>query len=776
MLLRLFIIVIAVFPHVSRSQIALGDWRDHLAYQEGRDVEVVGDIVYCATSSGIIEYYKSDNTINRLSSVNYLSDLSPTCLHYNTATGWLVIGYENGNVDLLKGTTIVNIPFIKTTTNIIGNKEIHDAYSIGDLVYLSCGFGIVVVDMTREEIKDTYIIGPGGTNLEVYSIVATNDTIFAGTEMGLYKADVNNQFLADFNAWEHDITLPDSIENEPINNLFLHQGDLYLNADRVPYNGDIFYHRDPIVGYEVFRQEDVWDVSSDGMELLLAHNGDCKRYDLSGNVLNTYYFISDGGFLSPRGLAYEAGDIKWLADSERGLVRFQAEFNSSAITPSGPGSNICFDMDSQDGYVYTVNGAISGGAWLNNFSRPVVSAFSDNDWTYDNVKTEPGLDSLDYYDLVSVAVNPSDPTEVFTGSMSFGGLFHWQNGQLVNRYETSNSSLQDRSPTFANYIAVTGLDFDSEGNLWVSNAFCDEPLSVRTSSGSWRSFYLGNAVAGELITDLKVDPYGQIWMIIPGSGVMVYNPNGTVTDDSDDSYRLLTSAANSGGIQNIDIESMAIDQDGEVWLGTQDGIEVIFASTAITQGSTINAQQILLEQDGNIQVLLEGETVTAIEIDGGNRKWLGTSSGGIFLMSEDGTQQIRAFNESNSPLLDNTISAIEVNGETGEVFIGTEKGVVSYMGDATDPDPFFTEVYAYPNPVTPEFSGTIAIKGLAVDSYVKIADAAGNVVLETRSEGGIATWNGNRYSGERVSTGVYYVFATDAEGKEGEVARILVVK
>jgi hypothetical protein len=223
------------------------------------------------------------------------------------------------------------------------------------------------------------------------------------------------------------------------------------------------------------------------------------------------------------------------------------------------------------------------------------------------------------------------------------------------------------------------------------------------------------------------------------------------------------------------VASSSTDLDGEVWVGTDAGPAIFYSPDAAIDGSSINAQQILIEQDGNLQILLETENITSIAVDGGNRKWLGTSSSGVFLMSEDGTKEILHFTAENSPLLSNEILSIEVNQETGEVFFGTEQGLISYRGEATEGDQFFSNVLVYPNPVKEDYFGPVAIKGLAINTDVKITDIAGRVVYFTKSIGGQAIWDGNNFEGVRAKTGVYLVFATDDQGEFGKVAKILFI-
>ena len=325
------------------------------------------------------------------------------------------------------------------------------------------------------------------------------------------------------------------------------------------------------------------------------------------------------------------------------------------------------------------------------------------------------------------------------------------------------------------FCKIGGLDFDSYNNLWVSNSDVNNPFSVFTKDGEWYSFPYGNFVNATDIGDILVTHNNTKWVVLPrGYGLFVFDEKGTFDDVNDDDKIKITVKDEDGEIIN-DIYSIAEDKDGVIWVGTNQGVLVYYNPGDVFNGN-INAQRIIVDFDGTPQHLLGTETVTAIEIDGANRKWFGTEGAGVFLMSEDATEQILNFNTHNSPLLSDVIKTISVDGESGEVYFGTEKGIVSYRGTSTDGEDNYTNVYAFPNPVRPDYIGDIIIKGLVTDSNVKISDIAGNIVYETISQGGQAVWNGTDFSGNKVHTGVYLIFSTNSDGSKTSVTKLLFIK
>ena len=262
-----------------------------------------------------------------------------------------------------------------------------------------------------------------------------------------------------------------------------------------------------------------------------------------------------------------------------------------------------------------------------------------------------------------------------------------------------------------------------------------------------------------------------------GTGLIVYNDNGSLAFPDDDRSIKLTTGVGKGNLNSNDIFTIVADLDGEIWVGTNNGISVFYSPESVFDGGNFDSQQILVEQDGYVQYLLESEAVTDIVIDGANRKWIGTSNAGVFLMSEDGTEEVYHFTTENSPIFSNQITSLGVDQLSGEVFIGTDRGIISFRGDATWGTSEFVnnDVYAYPNPVEPDYEGLIAIKGLVRDADVKISDAAGNVVFATTANGGQATWDGNKLTGGRAKSGVYLVFASNEDGKQTFVTKILFI-
>ena len=300
-------------------------------------------------------------------------------------------------------------------------------------------------------------------------------------------------------------------------------------------------------------------------------------------------------------------------------------------------------------------------------------------------------------------------------------------------------------------------------------------LCVRQPNGSWTSFQFPGFGPGTRVWDVIIDDSGNKWILLPGNGILVFNDNVTIDNKTDDQSIRLINAAGSGNLPNKDVVSIVKDLDGEIWVGTNQGIAVFYSPESVFSGSNFDASQILIEQDGYFQYLLEFESVTAIAVDGANRKWIGTENAGVFLMSPDGTEELLHFTKNNSPLLSDNILSIAINQQNGEVFFGTEAGLVSYKSTATEGGKKNENVYAYPNPVREGYSGLIAIKGLVKNATVKITDISGTLIYSTAALGGQAIWDGKNFEGEKAHSGIYLVFISNDDGSETAVTKIVFI-
>lgn len=786
-MLRIAASLVALVTLTAQGQVPIGAWREHLPWQRMIDVAEGDGGVYAATANAVFHYQPSSGEVRKLSKVNLLNDVDIKGLAWCNALGMLLVHYGNGNLDLVQGETSFNMGDIKRSA-ILGDKAIYRILIDGTTAYLACGFGIVVVDLDRREVKETWFIGDNGGQVRVRQIAVLGDSIYAATSTGLFAASRNAPNLAAFTSWRRRVDMGTAMANGPFNQAVAYQGMLFANYDKPNSNNDTLI---------MLRSDNTWEqfgpgrgtlnmetrVSENGQFLLFARDYDLVQYNAQLEVVNsTFSYGSGGQYCTPARMIQALDLTVWIADRDQGLVRLTGFNQGSPVRPNGPKTANAYRMAAGGGKVYVATGSVSGN-WGNSFLKDGVHVFGQQEWrTIDLNNSAIFLTGGNAFggslnDPVSVAVDPIDPTRAYVGSWD-DGIVEFVDGEPVTLYNQSNSSLGLATNDGSDKVNVAGLDFDAQGVLWASNAFAASPISARTRSGEWYSFSPGGILGGNgLLGDLIAASNGYKWLIRPrATGLLVFNDNGTLTDAGDDQYKLLGSTAGAGGLPSVDVLSIAEDLDGQIWVGTNKGIAVFYTPGDLFSASPSDAQQILIEQDGNVQILLETEFISAITVDGANRKWIGTQTGGVFLISSDGREQILHFTAENSPLLSNTINAITIDGLSGEVFIGTDRGIVSYRSDAVDAALDASCAKVFPNPVREGYTGTVAITGLARDSEVRITDAAGNLVHKTTSLGGQAVWNASDMSGNRVATGVYLIFASDPEGSFKCNTKVLVAR
>ena len=774
-----FLIVSLIFSSnviFNAQDIAIGDWRDHLSYKKGVAVAEGNGMAYCATEGGFFAFNKSDNSFERLSRINGFSSTGVAALGFNKYNNTLIITYKDANIDLLVNKKIINVPDIKRKL-IPGNKVVNSIYFINQFAYLACGFGIVVFDTERQEVKDTYYIATGGSALNVRAVTSDGTFLYAATDNGIYRASLSEPLLANYAVWSKTTGLPSGIYNtieffnrKVITNLSNRIKSGVNNQD------SIFIFDGSSWSYLPASLPPVRQITSKGSKLFLLTEQNILTLDTSYfSVANVYTYIIDGVQHPPFPWRMVVDDDTtfWIADTEYGLIKNFFTWGIEQHTPNGPNTGDVYSMSYEDGNLWSVPGGVDD-SWGGSSNLEGISNFKDNTWVTLPIKQSiADMDSL--RDLIAVVTDPRDGSHVFAGSWQ-GGVLEFKDGTLINVFNSLNTDGALTNQT-SGYLLVGGVAFDGKNNLWVSNSGVTNILSVKKTNGTWQTFDFSEFVPGNgTAASVIVTQSGQKWVVLPrGGGILVYQDNGTFAAPSNTNTVKMTTEEGKGGLHNIDIYCAAEDLNGEVWVGTAEGPMVFYSPESIFGGSNWDARQVMIEQDGHTQVLLETEAITAIAIDGANRKWLGTSRSGVFLMSEDGTKQIYHFNEDNSPLFSNEIKNICIDQKTGEVFFGTAKGIISYKSTATEGGDIFADVYAYPNPVKQDYTGTIAVKGLVKDASVKITDISGNLIYSTKAEGGQAVWDGKGFNGKKAHTGTYLVYCSNEDGSRTYVTKIFII-
>lgn len=742
-------------PCLKAQDIPIGTWQDHLSYNNGVSVTYGNGVAYCASQSAIFSYDNGEKTIERLNLISGLSDIEVSSIKFNPYNNKLILGYKNGNIDIIDANkSITNLAFIKNNSNVSGIKSINHIYLINQFAYLSTGFGIVVINTDKNEVTDTYMFGNLGAAVYTNAVAFDNNYIYAATNEGVFFADKNSFNLADYNEWSK---LTDLV-NSNYTNIVYFANKLVVSKDSPIWLADSVYYNNG-TSWINFTPNPI------NISKLGVYN---NKLLISGSGINIYddNFVNQGLLYTHAGaFSIEAAETHldengnyWIADKTMGLLKQKDNSDVKQIVPNGPNTSSAFALDVQEGLTWVTSGGYG------NYRSSAIFNYRENfEWKNVPSSITSPINGSAISDLVSVVINPENTNQVFAGSWN-AGLLEFNNGTLSQVYNAQNSVLDS---VFFGITAVSGLAFDQNNNLWVTSSYSTNILAVKTPSNNWYNFSLsGLTSSNSEYKKVIVDKNSFVWIVdAKNLKLLTFDYNNTFDNKNDDRAISPTTTA--------EMITLAEDLDGKIWFGTSQGVMVMYNPENVFSGEAISP--IYIQQDGQTQLLLETERVNAIAVDGANRKWIGTQNSGVFLMSEDGSEEILHFTMDNSPIFSNNIYDIKINNKTGEVFIATEKGLISYKGTATEAQDDFSNVFVYPNPVREDYNGVIAIRGLVKDTDVRITDISGNLVSQTKSLGGQAIWDGKDLNGNRVQTGVYMVFNASPDGELSMAAKILFI-
>jgi|GEM_PF-626428 len=746
---RLFALTLSFF--VLRSLLFIGEaeaqpatWQTHVSYRSGQSVAVVGSKLYAATQNGLFFRDTITNEITTLSKAQGLSDVGISRLLYLPDQNRLLITYRSGNLDFLtvsatgEPNSILNLNTIVSAPNLPASRGINHLNRIGSNVYLSTDFGLVVLDVTRNEIRDTYFSRrAGGSPLPILQTAATTDSLYALTEparpvAGTQPLGTGRQLQAIRFAPGVNIADPANWRNISVpgpapETIVTDQNRLLLSVNRV----GVFtrqagrWVQTPLVSNGFVR------LFATGVGIVLATE---QGLALPGQLLRPAPLLAN-----PREVLVRGSRV-WVADRQTGVLTGTGGV-SEIIAPAGPVRDDFAQLFAGPQTLIAVsNGPFDGTVDGQNSGNTTLFSVPDQRWV--------GLSGppIGFNSAAFVA------GQLFLGS--YGGGLWQQTGQTL-----SPVPLPATISPF-----VSSLATDVSGNLWLTTAGPNAgraTLHLRRADGQFQSF---PAVSQPNIAQVVPDDTGFLWMRLDGGGGLL------VFDLQTNRTRFLSTFINEGNLLTNSIRSLVKDRNGAIWVGTDLGPTVFdfpagaFDAVVQSQPPRINGRR-----------LLAGEVVTSMTVDGGNRKWIATRSG-LYRVSPDGSQLLDVFTADNSPLPGNTIRSLAIEPTGGRVFILTDKGIVSYGGPATEPAETLSKLTIFPNPVRPDFTGVVSINGLTDNATVKIVDAGGQLTFETRSQGGTATWNLRDYRGRDAQTGIYLIVVIAADGTEGVAGKLAVVR
>ena len=750
-----------------------GDWRVYAAYHNATKVVEMGGTIYVLSDGGLYSYDPEDTSVQTYDKASCLSDFGIYDILANEATRELVIIYNNGNIDLLDTDgNAYNLPDLKTKA--LADKTINDAIIDEGILYISTASGIVCVDIAKKAFANYYDFGQN-----VLTVAVDEGKIYASTKAGPYIGNMSENLINPANwvkgygssAFPKYRKLGDTIF------VFWSKGLSYIsNKDNAGTSGIL---SDQLANMWVDNGK-LFVATSTGKLYIVSGTKDYKAVDDPFGILSSVHFAS----------------TDWSACGDKGLLGLtiadDIQQKVASVIPNSPLRNYSYQLNLIDNNRLLV----AGGQFVyvaNGDRRATVMKLENNTWTAFDESLYDQVGSILYLNATDVVQDPRDAEHHIVGTAR-SGLYEFQNGQFVNHYTYDNSPLTSILPDNRNagaFVRVTALQYDKHNNLWMMNNECDTIVRILRADNSWTSYYVPEIAGYPTFDHTVFDSRGWAWInhrrmtAAHTAGFLIIAPGNDPADPKGFTHKYVSDFYNQDGThyEPILMNCLCFDLDGTLWMGYDKGVFISNDPQALATSS--EARPVLTQikvprNDGTnlADYLLSEVPVSCITIDGGNRKWIGTSGYGVYLVSSDGLETIEHYTTDNSPLIDDHIYDIKVNGATGEVYIATSSGLCSVVGDATDPVAKFDKdlVKVYPNPVRPEYNGNIVIRGLMRDTNVKIVNAAGKLVHEGTSVGGEHTWNGRLSTGKPCASGIYYILASDADGKNGVVGKFLIVR
>ena len=726
----------------AQELIPIGTWRSHFNFRSVQKVVEGDEAIYGATRLAILVLDREDNSLSSLSKVNGLSDVGISALGYNRASGHLIVGYENGNLDILKDNEVTNVRSI-ATAQIIGSKKINHVSDNGQLAYLSTDFGVVVVDLQTGGIVESYRnLGPAGEETSVRQSVILNDSIYLATDFGVISGNISTDTnLQDFQSWNrYSTAFP--VDDEAVDFVGVLDQEVVAIVDNELFNlspsgwaPSFTFSQSPL------------SLTSTSRGLLIVVGDQLLLLDSSIRIDEINYVDQP----SPSDAVIDEDGRLWIADQTLGLIGNNGTGNFENFVRNGPLTDQTFRLYQDGDSIISLPGGFGQNFEPLNGARG-YSTFDLGSWT---IQPTTELNFANLTDALRIG-----NSGLFIGSFG-SGILEAEAGTIIDN-QTPEGPFADmtRGPQ------VTGVDSDSNGNLWVSEYDRFESFHRRDPNGVWSSFSF-NIAASRFPILMEVNQFDDIWAGIDpneGGGVFVFN---AVTDQQ----RFLNVGEGQGNLPNSHVTDILFDLEGQAWIGTETGVAVIPDPFIIFEDQGFDAIRPIFEN----RPLLEEEFITSMIVDGGNRKWIGTNNG-LWLFSPSGESLIENFNIDNSPLPSNEIVDLEINPSSGELFVATRMGMVSFRGTSTAGTEKHEAVKIFPNPVRPGYTGTVGISGVVRNAIVKITDTGGRLVREVRAQGGTAVWDTRDFSGNVVSSGVYIVFSSSDNGNETFVGKIAIVR
>lgn len=773
---RVFFFVLFMATAVMNAQTTVGDWTSYLAYHNNTFNVPFGKEIYSLCDGNLFAYDTETTEVRLLSKLSGMNGKYVMFMGQSTTQHCLVLVYDDGNIDLmLSDGTFLNIPQLRNAD--IEGLQMNSLTVNGDWAVLATSTGVVLIDVKRRELHGVYDLGE-----KIYAGVVFDGQVFVAREATILACPLTSN-LSDQTLWQRQ--------------QYVAARSFVPVGDRLYFTVQYFVNPFPVGLWYMSKADEGgnrdWEqvsnnyyplTYSDGKTAVFARSSDIAMVSSNSGAVSSYAFENQWQHVSRT----SDGQL-WASEGTLGLqpYRISGETVAKSDAPVGsygPLRDLCYHLR------YFDTRLLIAGGWLD-YSGAMhpgtLMQFENGEWKFFQEEGVEEATGVMYRNMTSIIQDPADPNHHFATSANTG-LYEFRDYKFVRQYTNSNSPLKsalaDKNPI---YVITDGLNYDDNGNLWMINNQTDTLFHILKADGTWASIYVDDIRLAPTLEKMFFDRKGRLWVASRRTvsnhtaGLLCLDYNGTIENDKDDVFRYRMNCINEDGTSvNLNgVYALAEDMNGQIWVGTGDGLFVVENPDEWFDADFTILQVKVPRNDGTnfADYLLANVPVSAIAVDGANRKWLGTYGSGLYLVSPDGTEILQHFTAENSPLLSNTINSLAVNQTTGELMIGTNVGLCAYQSHVSAPSSSLnsSSVKVYPNPVRPEYSGNIILNGLTADADVKVVSAGGQAVAGGTSTGGTFVWDGCDLYGRRVASGVYYFMVSTARADQGIVAKIIVL-
>ena len=741
-------------------------WTGYFSYVSIKSISQGNDKIYAAAENAIFTYDLSTEEISSISTINGLSGNPISTAYYSENNGLYVIGYENGLIEIVidgEDNVLKVVDILDKTTIPPNMKTINHFNEYNGRLYISTGFGISVYNLETLEFGDTYFIGDLGSQINITQTTVQGDLIYASSsENGIKSALVADENIIDYQQWSTVIGGGyKGIQSLGVELYAVNNSNIILKFDLDVGFLQIDTFLSPVVDFRAFS----------GV-LTITTNSSIHSFSEGYVLINEITSLFEYDYLLQAGYAFNNSFYLGTADLGMLIVPFNVN-RALQVLPEGPLYNQPFTIEASPGKLWVAFGDVDLTFNPYPLTRKGISNYRNESWT--NIKYDSLTDLLDVEDvndLVFIKSNPNNPNETYMSSYQ-KGLLKIKNQDPTILYNETNSPLEIPGGDEALGIRLYGSDFDKQDNFWFVQSRIDKGLIKLTPEGQFQTIDISNIINAEdelALGKLVVSREGYVFFGAVSSGLVGYNP-------TTNEFNKIGEALGNGNLPSTDIKALAFDNQNRLWIGTRKGLRVLYsARNFFESGADIDSQPIIILDDGVPQELLFLQSITDIEVDGSNNKWVSTATSGVFYLSSNGQETLLRFTSANSPLPSDTVLDISIDDADGTVYFATKDGLVAYDGTSTAPGEDLESVYAYPNPVRPNYFGNVTIDGLTAKANVKITDITGNLVFETTSQGGSVEWDTTAFGKYKVASGVYLVLITSDDNLLTKVAKIMIIR